>query len=344
MSKIKPAKKRPTSQDVADLAGVSIATVSLVINNKSGGKVRISEETRQKVRTAVETLNYRPFGAAQALATKRSNLLALMVPFIESPFLPWFVAAIQREAAEVGLGVIIYGSRNERQREQEFVNDCLGRGVDGIIAQTHQLTAAELEVLVEAGIAVIVYGPTPTHALADNVMFDEVEASARLVSTLIKKGYRRIATIAGPQDRWSGRLRYEGYVQALNMYGLPLEAPLICQAPSFARGAGAACMQTLLALPDPPDAVFAANDALAVDGMLVAFDAGLSVPGDVAFAGFDGTPESVMIRPRLTTVYKDIDLLGTTLVQMLLERLHSDEVLPARQKTLAYEIKIRESS
>ena len=137
MTRLKSAKKRPTVQDVADLAGVSVTTVSFVINDKSGGNIRISEATRRKVWQAVEALNYHPSSAARTLRTKRSNLLVLMFPYIESPYNPLLAAAVQRKAEEENLDVIIYSTRDELRREEDFLDAMPSRGVDGVNIHSH---------------------------------------------------------------------------------------------------------------------------------------------------------------------------------------------------------------
>jgi DNA-binding LacI/PurR family transcriptional regulator len=215
--------------------------------------------------------------------------------------------------------------------------------VDGLFTQTYLLSTEDLDRLVQADIAVVIYGTTPTHPFVDNIVHDEVKAAEEVVSHLVKQGHRRIATIAGPQTTWGGRLRKQGYLNALKTHGLPIEDELIHET-EFKRGNGAKVMQELLSLPEPPTAVFAANDILAVYALLYVIDSGLSVPDDVAIVGFDDIPETSIVRPRLTTVHKDIDLLGATAVQMLIERMNSEELLPSRQKTLDYEIVYRESA
>ncbi len=336
--------KRPTIKDVAELAGVSRTTVSYVTNKRTDGNIRISDETRKKVWAAVETLGYRPSGAARALRTNRSNLIALMVPFIDTPFNPLFAAAIQREAEKENLGVIIYAPRDDPDREKEFVNDCIARGVDGFIAQTYQLSEEDINQMVSAGIGVVIHGITPKHPFADNIILDEVKASEEIVSYLVEQGHSRIAIIAGPYGKWTGRLRKEGYLNALHKNGISIDDEIICEAPTFTRGSGIQCMQTLLSLSEPPTAVFAANDVLAVDALHVALDHGLSVPQDIAIVGFDDTPEAIIVRPKLTTVHKDIDLLGISAVEMLVDRINSKAPLPARTKTLEYQLKIRDSA
>jgi LacI family transcriptional regulator len=335
--------KRPTSKDVAELAGVSRTTVSYVINERTGGNIRISEKTRQRVWEAVEALNYRPSSAAQTLRTKRSNLLAVMIPRVENPFYPHFASAIQQEAEKTGLDVIIYSTHNELQREIDFLNVLLRRGVDGVVTQSFHLSRDDVDRLVEAGTAVVIHGDSPTHPHADNIMLDEVKAVEEAVSYLIKKGHQRIGTIAGPENTWTGRLRKEGYLNGLRAHGIRIDTELMCET-KFRRGYGARAMQELLALPDPPTAVFAANDMLAIDALLFAIDSGLSVPGDVAIVGFDNIPEASIVRPRLTTVNKDVTLLGATAVKMLMERIESDSPIPSRQEILAHQIICRESA
>jgi LacI family transcriptional regulator len=338
------SKKRSTSQDVANLAGVSVTTVSFVVNEKSGGNVRISDETRQRVWEAVKALNYRPSSAARALRTRRSNLIALMIPYIETPFHPLLAAAVQREAEKENLDVIIYGTRDELEREQDFLEVLISRGVDGVILHTHNLVTDDIDRLVEADIAVVIHGNSPIHPWVDNVMIDEVKAAEEAVSYLIEKGHTRIGTIAGPEETWDGSLRKEGYISTLQAHGMPIENELIYEADYFRRRAGARGMRRLLALPDPPTAVFVASDVMAVGALLFAGDSGLSIPEDVAIVGFDNTREATTVRPRLTTIHKDVNVLGAAAVQMLLERINSDQPLPSREKVIDHELVCRESA
>jgi DNA-binding LacI/PurR family transcriptional regulator len=328
---------------VAELAGVSITTVSFVMNNKTGSNVWISDETRQKVLAAARTLNYRPLSAAQALATKRSNTLAVMIPHVENLFYPHLAAAIQREAEKSNFEVVIYNTDNDPGREEAFLDALLRRGVDGVVTQTYQWSTADIDQLIEAGVAVVIHGDRPTHPFADNLMLDEVKAVEAVMAYLVRQGHRRIATIAGPPTSWGGRLRKKGYLSGLRRHDMAVEESLIRET-RFKRGDGAQAMEALLALPEPPTAVFAANDLLAIDALLFAVDAGRSVPEDVAIVGFDNIPEATIVRPRLTTVHKDVNLLAAAGVEMLMERINCDEVLPARRKILPYEIIYRESA
>jgi DNA-binding LacI/PurR family transcriptional regulator len=266
-----------------------------------------------------------------------------MIPRVENPFYPHFAAAIQEEAEKAGLDVIIYSTHNQLQRERDFLNVLLRRGVDGVVTQSFHLSKDDVDRLVEAGTAVVIHGDSPTHPYADNIMLDEVKAVEEAVSYLIQQGHQRIGTIAGPETTWSGRLRKQGYIRALHAHGIPVETELIRET-RFRRGYGAQAVEDLLALPRPPTAVFAANDMLAIDALLYAIDSGLSVPDDVAIIGFDNIPEATIVRPRLTTVNKDVTLLGATAVQMLVDRIESDRPFPARNKVLDHQIICREST
>jgi DNA-binding LacI/PurR family transcriptional regulator len=344
MMKQKPSGKRPTSHDVASLAGVSVTTVSFVVNNKSGGNVRISEDTRKKVWAAVEELNYRPSNAARSLRTRRTNMLALMIPQIEAPFHPRFAGAVQREAEKENLDVFIYSTRDELAREQEFIQVLISRGADGVITQSYQLSSDDINNLVDAGIAVVITGDSPTHPFADNVLFDEPKAAQEVVEYLISQGHQRIGIIAGPESTWGGRLRKQGYLAALQAHNLPIEAALIQEADFYHQEAAVPVMRKLLALSEPPTAIFCANDFLAANALLFAVDAGLSVPKDIAIVGFDNTREAIMSRPKLTTIHKDINMLASACLKLLVERINSNKPIPARQKLLDYEIIYRESA
>lgn len=339
----KRSRKRPTSSDVARLAGVSRTTVSYVVNNRTGDSIRIPEETRARVWAAARTLGYQPIGAGRALRLQRSHMIVLMVPDMINLYYPYLAVAAQREAERADLDVFIYNTLNDPQRERNFVDVLIRRGVDGLIAQTFQLGEQDLDRLIETGIAVVIHGNEPTHPYVDNVLIDETRAVREVAGGLIDRGHRRIGALAGPQTMWTGRLRLAGYIQALQEHGLPIEEQLIYPT-DYSREDGYRGMAHLLALPDPPTAILAADDLLAIGGLLAATDMGLCVPKDVAVVGFDDIPEATIVRPRLTTVRKNVELLGQTAVDLLLERLGSENLLPSRQRVIDYQIVHREST
>ena len=306
------ASKRPTSKDVAELAGVSRATVSYVINNKSDGNIRISEETFKRVWDAVKELGYHPSLTARALRTNRSNLLALMIPHIRTSFHPLLASSVQNALDGHGMDLIVHSSKDDEQRENAFINSLLGRGVDGVIIQSNHIDKDHLDPLVNSGVAVVVLGNGPRHPYIDNIICNEAQAVEEVVNHLAANGHRRIAIISGPENTWSSRLRVEGYLQGLQYNGIEKRDEYICEAEFFVGSTAIDAMRRLLALPEPPTAVFASNDLLAANALLFAQDNGISVPEQLAIVGFNDTPEACMTRPRLTTIKKDIDPAGTT--------------------------------
>lgn len=335
---------RPTSREVAKLAGVSRTTVSYVLNKKSGGGIKISDETRNRVLEAVSQLNYSPSRAAITLKTNKSNLIALMIPHIETPFHPIFASRIQGEAEKYDLDTIIYSTRDNYDRENDFVDQLIGRGVDGVIIQSYRLSEREIERLVSTGIAVVIIGNRPTHPFADNIIFREDEAVEEVVTYLVQKGHHRIGTIAGPTSSWCGTIRTEGYRRSLQQAGIPIDKYLIYEADFFDGETAEHCMQAMFALSEPPTAIFAACDLFGVRALLYALDHGMFVPDDIAIVGFNDLPLAQITRPQLTTVHIDIDQLGSAAVDMLVDRIGSAAAISARIKVLEYSIVFRDSA
>ena len=334
---------RITAKDVAEHAGVSRTTVSYVINNKSGGAVRITDATRKRVWKAVKELGFSPSAAAVSLRTRRSNLVSIMVPHIESPYHPLFASVVQNRAELFNLDVLIYSTRDDYERERKFVDVLIGRQVDGVMIHSYRLTSEDLERVVNADVSTVVLGPTPTHPKVDNIVFNERESVRDMVIQIASRGHRRIGQIAGPERSWSGQERHLGYLDGLSAAGLPLDENLIVAADFYREETANAAMETLLSLDKSPTAVFAASDALAATAILYCTDRNIRVPNDMAIVGMDGLPLARATRPELTTIRKDFDLLGTKCVETLMERIKSDHPLPRRKIVLPCEHVFRRS-
>lgn len=335
--------KRATSKDVAERAGVSRTTVSYVINNKTGGGIRISEETRSRVRKAVEELGYHPSRAAVSLRTQRSNLLSVMVPHIESPFHPLFASSVQEEAERFGLDVQVYSTRDSHERELRYLDGVIERSIDGLIIHSYQLRKTDLDVLVDAGTAVVVIGPSPSHPLADNLVFDERSAVSRMIQSVAKAGHRRIGHIAGPLTTWAGNERLLGYRDGLSAAGISFDESLVSGADFYLEESARSAMEQLMGTGDPPTAVFCCSDLLAVSSLLYCHDNAIDVPRDLAIVGFDGLPLADRVRPRITTIRKDHRELARLAVRSVMDRIRADEALPARLVPLTCELLHKES-
>lgn len=335
--------KRATGIDVARRAGVSRATVSYVVNNKSGGGIRISDATRRRVLAVVEELGYRPSRAAVSLRTQRSNLISVMIPHIDSPFHPHFASSVQDEAERFDVDVQVYGTRDDYDRESRYLGGLIERSIDGLIVHSYQLQTGDLATLVDAGVAVVVIGPEPTHPLADNLVFDERAAVSRMIQAIAERGHHRIGHIAGPLRTWAANERLLGYRDGLAAARLPYDQALVVSADFYVEESGGTAMERLMRVPDPPTAVFCSNDFLAVSALLYCQDRGIRVPRDLAIVGIDGLPLAERIRPRLTTIRKDYRELARLSVASLVERINATEPLPARSLTLECRPLFRES-
>ncbi len=338
-----PGRQRVTIREVATKAGVSCTTVSYVVNGKSGGGIRISEETRRRVRQAIAELKYRPSQAARTLRTNRSNLIALMVPFVDTPFGSATAASIQKAAARLGLNLAVFSSYDDIDREKELVEGLAEQGVEGLVAQTNQLLKEDLSQLVDRGISTVILGNAPMHDTSDNVMIDEYQASWDVTEELVRLGHRRIALVTGSEGTWYGKLRRKGYLHALKHYGIEPDRRFMGEADSNDPEDGGRWVETFLGLKERPTAAFVANDYIAAHALLYAVDRGIRVPEDLSIVGFDNLPISTLVRPRLSTVDKQVPAMCEMAVDLLFDRLEHNRNGPSRHRFLDYSIIRRES-
>jgi DNA-binding LacI/PurR family transcriptional regulator len=337
-------KRRPTSNDVAARAGVSRATVSYVLNRKTAAGIKISKETEERVRRAVRDLGYRPSRAAIALRKGRTGLLALMVPDLETPYHPVVASAVQVAAERHGYDVLVYNTRDDPRRERGFVEWLVDRAADGAIIQSYNLDTADLETLHAHGIPVVVFGDSPRHPYADNVLYDEAGAARAVVGYLVEKGHRGIATITGPLRTWGGSYRLRGYRLGMEDARLAVDPMWIQEADFFSEGSAARSARTLVALPNRPTAIVAGSDFLAIHAQNVALDAGLRVPRDLAVVGFDDTLLARVARPALTTVAKSPVAQAEAALRLLIERMDTGTPPEARTVELPFELTRRDSA
>ncbi|MBC8076941.1 MAG: LacI family DNA-binding transcriptional regulator, partial [Chloroflexales bacterium] len=216
-----------TQEDVARLAGVSRATVSYVLNNQSGGKVRISDETRQRVQDAIRQLGYQPDAAARTLRTGRTQLLAVMVPDLTNPFYPLLIRGAQRLAEEGGYELLVYDTNDRADRESTFVDMVLRRRVDGVILVAFHLPDGDVARLRAANIQIAAVGGRLRNSGVDAIVTPERIAVAEAIAHLVERGHRRIAHLAGPQDTPPGRARLRGYHTGLANAAIPADEGLI---------------------------------------------------------------------------------------------------------------------
>lgn len=334
-------KKRPTQADVAKRAGVSQAMVSYVINNTD---VTITEETRQRILSAMDELGYVPNIIARRLRTSRTYSIASIIPDITNPFYPAFERGIQDTINQYGYDHVIYNTDGLLERERKCVETLLQGRVDGIVGVFFHLRSQELVRLVEQQIPVVRLEararPASEMAL-DNIYIDNVAASESAVSFLVGKGHRRIAMLtsyAGP-----ARYRERGYRQALEAHHIAFEDALLSPG-DFSEDGGYHAMINLLRRDSGPTAVFAADDLMAMGAIIAIREAGLSIPGDIAVMGFDDIPAARLVYPSLTTVSQFQRNVGRRAAEMVMERLNQEVPASGRSIEMPYQIIERQST
>lgn len=318
-----------TMADVARSAGVSVATVSHVLN----GTRPVLPHTRQAVLDAVEELAYAPNALARSLVTARTRSLGLAVSAISNPYFTEILQGVEAAAVRQGYGVLIADPRDDPDHELQVVRLLHERRVDGVIVapsadpralvahlRRHRVPTVFLDRLVDV--------PHDASPRFDQVSAAGTEPTARLVRHLAELGHRRIGLVAGRPGFSTTLERTAGYREGLGAAGLPYDDALLAHGDSESAGAERATAG-LLSLPAPPTALVTANNAMTLGALRALRDRGLTVPGDVALCCFDDFPWADLFTPRLTAVAQPGRELGAQAVRLLLERL-ADPDLPAR--------------
>lgn len=326
--------RRSTIHDVAKRAQVAISTVSRVIN----GRDRVHPDTRTRVLAAIKELDYRPSALARSLATQRTKMLGLLVPSLSDPFYHEIVSGVEETTVAAGYNLLI-ASQPKTMTARQHMALFTQQRVDGLIMSQINVTRQEVIAIMQQGLPVALVlqdlGADVPTALADNY-----QGACSLVKHLIGHGYRRIAYIAGNDDGPDNRQRLQAVCDTLHAHGLTLPADYIGQGTYF-QGSGYQPMLQLLALPDRPDAVFAANDVMAGDALAALRDSGLQAPHDIAVVGYDDIPLASYLAPPLTTVRQPMYELGCAAAQMVLSAI--DGSTASTRNILSTELVIRRS-
>lgn len=327
-----------TIKDVATRSRVSVATVSHVINNTRF----VTPELRDRVVTAMRELDYEPDPLARGLRNKRTNMIALVIPDISNPYFPELARGVQDVANQNGYVAILCNTDRDITQERRILHILSRQHVEGIIINPAGVTADDVLPIQSRGVPIVVFGHQIAHPAFDAVMVDDHQASHDIVAHLITRGHRRIAHLGSPRPH-SGRLRYEGYLQALQEHGLPLESDLVTEGPWTQKG-GYGAVRVLLQRRPLPTAVFAANDLMAIGAMLGIQEAGLRIPDDIAVAGFDNIDQAACVTPSLTTVHQPKYEAGKKLAEILFHRLRKEAPLDPQHIILPYDLVIRAST
>jgi LacI family transcriptional regulator len=305
---------RVTIAHVASRAGVSPTTVSHVLS----GKRVVSAATRRTVMDAIGDLGYRPNYVARGLRTRQSHMLAVVVPDITNPFYAVLTRGLADAVDAAGYGTYVCNTDGRHDRERKFFEDVMDRGADGIVFASGE-TASEITFgPADYDTPIVCIGDHLDHPLCDAVIPDDEAGSQAAAAFLAKRGYQRIGMIQGP-PKYGGE-RTAGFRSAMRAAKRKVPAKLLVRG-DWTRKGGYRAMKTLMALPDPPDAVFCANDLMAIGALDVAHELGLEVPADLAIIGFDDVDAATIVWPTLTTVRNPAYEAGSTAGDLLLGRM-----------------------
>ncbi len=333
--------RRPTQEDVAKLAGVSQTAVSRVLNQTDSA---ISEETRERIFEAITQIGYVPNKSARSLRTQRTQTIASIIPDITNPFYPAFQRGIQSVTTHKNYDLVIYDTDEKEENEWRSLNSLARAGVDGAIVSLFHHNIEDLRPLAEMGIPVVHWsnGPIVEGLLIDQIFVDNVAMAKTAVSFLIDKGHLRIGMIAGLENSPPRLDRIQGFREALHERNLPFDEILI-QDGDFTEVGGYQGMKKLLNLEQPPTAVFAANDLMALGAMLAIREADMRIPDDIALIGLDDIPASKLVNPALTTLTQNQGIVGRTAAEMIFERIEGTAPNAPRLVEIPFDLIIRES-
>jgi LacI family transcriptional regulator len=329
-----------TIRDVARRAGVSPMTVSRVINDSE----LVSPDTRRRVEDAIGELGYVPSRLARGLSAKRTGTLALIVPDVANPFFTLIVRGAEDVARRAGYRVILCDTRADLTIEREVIEEMLAHRVEGIlIAPVSDRSREHLRRLTAFNVPFVLVDRTVPGIDADAVLGDSAEGAQRLVEHLLSLGHRRIGMIVESDDVSTARDRRIGYQTALRAADLPADPQLVARA-SVDPAGGYAGMRRLLALDEPPSAVFTVNNLVAVGAIEAVRSAGMEVPDDVALVCFDDIEYASRLYPFLTVMEQPAETFGTLSTQLLLERIENRAPERPRVVVLPAQFVVRRSS
>jgi DNA-binding LacI/PurR family transcriptional regulator len=330
-----------TLHDVARLAGVSIKTVSNVINDYP----HIRPTTRAKVETAIAELGYTPNLTARNLRSGRTGAIALALPDLSLPYFAELAAQVIHEAEAAGVVVLVEQTGADRDREIELLRSPRLKLTDGLIFSPLGMSQDDAAAL-EVSYPLVLLGERIFDGPTDHVTMRNVDAARAATEYLIAQGRRRIAVVGAHEGEviGSAALRMQGYREALAAAGIEYDDGIVGYTTLWHRANGADSMRAILARGGEFDAVFGLNDTLALGAMRVLQEAGRTVPDDVAVIGFDSLDEAAYSIPSLTTVDPGRSWIATTAVATLLARIAGEADAEPRILLADYRILERESA
>jgi LacI family transcriptional regulator len=309
-----------TIYDVSIMAGVSLATVSRVMNDST----KVSDKTKQKVLDAMQTLGYRPNTIAQSLASNCSNSVGVLVSQLDGPFYGPMMTEIETVLRSANKHVIIASGHSDEKQEKEGVEFLMSRGCDALILDV-EAVSDEYLIELSQGSTPVVFINRYIDAIKERCVYLENEMGGYLATQhILSLGHKDVAYISGPLFKLDARDRLQGHKGALEEYNIPFN-PELCVEGNFREFGGSDAMAYLLSLNKPITAVICANDQMASGAISVCLERGLRVPEDISFIGYDNIPFPQYISPKLSTVSNPINEMGKMAARWVLQQVYNDK-------------------
>jgi LacI family transcriptional regulator len=307
-----------TIRDVARLAGVSISTVSLALNDTGP----VSAETSERIRQAAKTVGYAPNQVAQTLKSGRSKLIGMIVGDISNPFFSRLLREIERRVLDHGHLIIALDSATDPDRERFILDALSAQRVAGVVLASHGNGPDYTAHIRRLKMPIVLIDHKVEGIEADFVGTDNFLTSAMLTEHLIRLGHTRIAHVSGKLGLWTTMQRIQGFRSTMTAAGLPIDESLIVDGDYLHENAYGEVLR-LLTRHDRPTAIVAANNVMALGALQAINDLGFKCPSEVSLAGIDDVPWSAVIQPRLTTALQPVESLAGTAIEWLIERIYA---------------------
>jgi len=335
-ARVHDSGRAATIRDVASAAGVSVATVSRVLNGN--GSVAIA--TRSHVQQAVTRLAYVPDNAARSLSTRNTRCVGVLLPDLHGEFFSELIHGIDRSVRARRLHLILSCSHGDAAEARAALAALRGR-VDGLLVMSPHLDGRVLASSLPPAVPTVLMNTGLEAASCSTIDIDNRGGAVAMVRHLLGRGHRRIAHIAGPENNVDAKARLAGYLEAL-AEARPVGAPHVLRG-DFTEESGYRAGRQFVSLSERPDAVFAANDMMAVGCLFALGEAGIAVPDEIALAGFDDVPIARFVSPPLTTVRIRIAELGELALERLATAIEAGESDKVTRQTLRTELVVRNS-
>lgn len=311
-----------TLHDIAEKAGVSVSTVSRVLNDK-GMASRISRDTRERIVRTARELNYRPNQLAQGLRLKQTNTIGLVAPDIANPFFSFLIKRIQNLAHDRGYSLVVCNTEEDIEQEIDHVNLLWRKRVDGLVAMPVGQQSAHFLDWMQKGVPIVLLDRCFDELPVDSVVVDNYSGSYEAVQYLIHAGHRRIAIVQGLPGTYTTTERLRGYRAAHAKHGLRVDESLIVGG-DFRRHNGFVETKLLLNLPADrrPTAIFATSDLITLGALQAIYDERLDIPDDISLIAFDDFELAPFLRCPLTAVQQPKETMGEIAVKLLLDQIH----------------------